>query len=168
MTMSDATWARHANPWSGWSRLSILPLLALAGWSRLWLGWGASIPAGAVLAWAWLNPRLFPAPAGIDAWMSKGVLGERIWLSRRDDPIPAHHAPVLRVLTIVVLAGTALLLAGILLLDPVLTLTGLSVAMLGKLWFLDRMVWIFTEADHTEWPLSPGAGPSGARDRRAG
>jgi hypothetical protein len=38
MGMDDATWARHANPWSGWTRVTIVPLLSSANWSRVWLG----------------------------------------------------------------------------------------------------------------------------------
>mgnify|MGYP000427418669 CR=1 FL=1 len=30
MGMDDATWQRHSNPLSGWSRVSILPLITLA------------------------------------------------------------------------------------------------------------------------------------------
>jgi len=30
MRMDDAIWARHANPWSGWTWVSILPLFVLA------------------------------------------------------------------------------------------------------------------------------------------
>ena len=37
--MDDATWLRHANPWSGILRNTALPLLIMAFWSRLWLGW---------------------------------------------------------------------------------------------------------------------------------
>jgi hypothetical protein len=156
MAMTDATWDRHANPWSGWSRISILPLLALAVWSRVWLGWWALIPVAAVLLWAWVNPRLFPPPASVDNWMSKGVLGERIWLSWAKGAAPPHHARVLRVLTFAIAAGSVMLAAGLILLDPTLTMTGLSVAMLCKLWLLDRMVWIFTEAGETQRPSAPG------------
>jgi hypothetical protein len=30
MGMDDATWAKHTNPWSGWTRMSILPLFSFA------------------------------------------------------------------------------------------------------------------------------------------
>ena len=149
MNMNDATWARHANPWSGWSRVSILPLLAVAVWSRVWIGWWALVPVGAVLVWTWLNPRLFPPPVSTDNWMSKGVLGERIWLSRRDDPERARHVPVVRTLMAAAFVGVLLLLAGLALLDLTLTVAGILIAMLAKLWFLDRMVWVYSEAGDT-------------------
>ncbi|MCM5553971.1 DUF6653 family protein [Pleomorphomonas sp. NRK KF1] len=142
MGMSDAAWSRHTNPWSGWSRLSVLPLLALAAWSRVWIDWWALAPIALVLAWTWLNPRLFPPPASTDNWMSRGVIGERIWLARSQDPALAHHRPVVRALTALGVAGAVILLAGLILLDLPLTGTGLAVAMLSKLWLLDRMVWV--------------------------
>ena len=37
--MDDKTWERHVNPWSVWTRMMILPVLALVIWSRVWLGW---------------------------------------------------------------------------------------------------------------------------------
>jgi hypothetical protein len=33
-------WMRHANPVSVWTRFAVLPLLALAVWSREWIGCG--------------------------------------------------------------------------------------------------------------------------------
>lgn len=78
MGMTPQVWARHSNPWSGWSRLTVLPLFALAVWSRIWLGWGALGPILLVLVWTWLNPRIFATPKRTDNWMSRGVLGEQI------------------------------------------------------------------------------------------
>jgi len=147
MGMDAATWARHANPWSGWSRVSILPLFAVAVWSRVWIDWWALLPTGLVFLWAWLNPCLFSPPASTDNWMSKGVMGERIWLMRGEDPVLAHHASTIRVLMLLTLAGSILLLAGLILLNLPLVMTGLAVAILSKLWFLDRMVWIYTEIE---------------------
>lgn len=65
---------------SGWSRMSVLPLLALAIWSRIWIGWWSLLPIGVTIFWMWLNPRAFPIPQSTSNWMSKGVLGERVWL----------------------------------------------------------------------------------------
>lgn len=145
MAMNDEVWARHANPLSGWSRVTILPLFVIAVWSRVWIEWWALVPVGVVLLWTWLNPRLFPSPASIDNWMSKGVLGERLWLSRGMDSELSHHVPVIRTLTIATSAGAVLLLCGLAGLNVPLTTTGLAITMLTKLWILDRMVWIYSE-----------------------
>ena len=91
MTMDDAAWRRHANPWSGYTRMiTALPLLVLAIWSRVWLGWGALALVALALLWIWANPRVFSEPAEFKGWMTQGVLGERIFLEHRDE-LPAHH-----------------------------------------------------------------------------
>ena len=145
MRMSDATWQRHANPWSGWTRVVTLPLLAIAAWSRLWIGWWALLPLATVLLWVWINPRLFPVPKSTDNWMSQGVLGERIWLAHEPGTIPGHHRRVVRILIGISAGGSILFLLGLLLLDLTMTLVGMSIAMLAKLWLLDRMVWILKD-----------------------
>ncbi|MEQ1943110.1 DUF6653 family protein [Mesorhizobium sp. VNQ89] len=152
MGMDDRAWERHVNPWSGWSRLSILPLFAVAVWSRHWIGWWAVVAIAAVLLWTWLNPRLFKPPASTENWMSKGVLGERIWLQRSGDPALAHHATVVRALIVTSSAGAIVMLIGLALTNLPLTISGLAVTMLSKLWLLDRMVWVYTEADTARTP----------------
>lgn len=145
MGMDDAAWARHSNPLSGWSRFSILPLLALAIWSHVWLGWHAVWLVGVVILWTWLNPRLFAPPKDNAAWMTQGILGERIWLARKQQPIPHHHANAALALTIATGIGLLILIAGLWRLDPGLTIAGLIMSMGAKLWFLDRMVWLASE-----------------------
>lgn len=152
MGMDDATWARHSNPVSGWSRVSILPLLALAVWSREWVGWHAIWLVAAIVIWTWLNPRLFPPPQSNSAWMTQGVLGERIWLARKSTPIPSHHANVAIVLNIAAGIGVLLLAAGLWRLDFGLTLAGLVLSIGAKLWFLDRMVWLRSEQSSVAKP----------------
>lgn len=142
MGMDDATWTRHSNPLSGWSRVSILPLLSLAIWSRVWLGWHAVWLIAAVAIWTWMNPRMFGPPKSHDAWMTQGVLGERIWLARASRPIPYHHERVSRSLNITAGLGALVLAVGLWWLDFGLTVAGLVVTMGAKLWFLDRMVWL--------------------------
>jgi hypothetical protein len=147
MTMDDKAWARHANPWSGWSRVAILPLLALALWSRVWIGWWCLVPVAGVALWAWINPRAFPAPTRLDSWMSRGVLGERLWLARAARPIPPGHARAARLLNSAAALGALPLAVGLWQLDPGLTLAGLILAMGAKLWFLDRMAWLKADAE---------------------
>ncbi len=145
MGMSDATWDRHANPWSGWTRVATMPLLTLALWSRTWLGWWSLLPIMLVALWIWVNPRLFPPPRSLDNWMSRGVLGERIWLKNSKGSIAEHHRVVIRATTWIASCGALIWLGGLIWLSLTATLSGLAISMLGKLWFLDRMVWIQRE-----------------------
>jgi hypothetical protein len=143
--LDERVWERHANPWSVRSRVAAFPLLVLAIWSRAWLGWRALAPVAAMIVFLWLNPRLFPPPKSTRSWASRAVLGERVWLNRAHVPIPDHHRRMAAVLAIVPLAGLAPLIWGVAVYDPASTLLGLAVAMLGKLWFVDRMVWLFDD-----------------------
>jgi hypothetical protein len=145
--MDDAAWARHANPWSGWTRLTVLPALVLAGWSRAWIGWWALLPLALALAWAWANPHLFPPPRRRDAWMTRGVLGERLWLERDRVPVPAHHRRVPHLVSGVAALGGACTAWGVVALEPWPTLLGMAVAYLAKLWFVDRMVWLHRDME---------------------
>jgi len=73
-----ACWQRHANPWSGWTRVLAYPLLMLGIYRR-----DGRLLAGTTL-FVLLNPVLFPAVDSDEAWMSRVVLGERLWLSEGD------------------------------------------------------------------------------------
>jgi len=145
MGMNASTWARHANPWSGWSRLTALPLLAMAIWSRVWFGWVALAPIALVLLWIWLNPRIFPAPRSTDNWMSRGVLGEQMWLSGGHLTLPGHHIRMARLLSAASLIGIVVAGYGLTVLDPGYTVAGIATTVLSKLWFLDRMVWLHSD-----------------------
>src|SRR5215218_4741490 len=70
-------WLRHANPVSVWTRFAVLPLLALAIWSREWIGWWSLAAVALVLVFMMVNPLLFPPPRSTRNWASKGVFGER-------------------------------------------------------------------------------------------
>ena len=56
-------WMRHANPVSVWTRFAVLPLMALAVWSREWIGWWSLAAFALVLVFMMVNPLLFPPPA---------------------------------------------------------------------------------------------------------
>jgi len=141
--MNDEVWERHANPWSVWTRYSGLPLLILAVWSRVWIGWWSLLPIAAVIIWIWLNPRLFPKPQSTDNWASQAVLGERIWLAHQ--AIPEHHIAAVKTLKIIMSIGTAITVYGLVVLHLWLTLLGTAIVILGKSWFLDRMVWLYKD-----------------------
>ncbi len=148
--MSDEVWARHASPWSVWTRFTVLPLLVLGVWSRVWIGWWAVLPAAAAVLWAWLNPRIFPKPKSTDHWASKGVLGERVWLNRDKIPIPRHHRAAPHVLSSISALGMIFLIWGVIALALWPTLFGAALVYLGKLWFLDRMVWLYEDMKDTD------------------
>jgi len=121
--MDDHTWQGHANPWCFWTRLTVIPLLFLAIWSRVWLGQGSLILIIAALLWSWLNARLFAPPPSTRNWVSKGVLGERVWINRRQVPIPHHHRVLPHFLTGLSACGLGLSIWGLWQLDLTLTLS---------------------------------------------
>lgn len=144
--MDEATWARHASPWSVWTRFATLPAILLAVWLHTSIGWGWSLAALLVLAaWTWANPRLFPPPRRTDRWSARAVFGERVWLARRAVPIPPHHARAAVILSVLAGIGGAVALVGAALNDLAATLAGGLLAYLGKMWFLDRMVWLYQD-----------------------
>ena len=142
MSMDDQVWERHANPMSVWSRFTILPLFAAAIWSRVWLGWWALIPVFLVGFWTWYNPRAFAAPKDFGGWASRGVLGERIYLDRKNREIEKQHLQAAFLLTMISAIGVFPFAWGLWNLDLWATLLGLALIAGGKTWFVDRMVWL--------------------------
>ncbi|MEL7212195.1 MAG: DUF6653 family protein [Pseudomonadota bacterium] len=142
---SADVWERHSNPLSGWTRVPILPLLALAIYARLWIGWWCFLPIALLVLWAFVNPRAFPPPKDRSAWMTSAAYGERIWLNQKTDPIPAHHAKALKVLAPLPLLGTPALFWGLYSLDAALSAVSVGFVVITKMWFLDRMVWLYEE-----------------------
>lgn len=78
-TVDRLFWSRHANPLSGWSRFAAFPVVMYALYERRW-----RLAAGTVLFIA-VNPFLFPPPEDVDNWMSKVVLGERLWIRHGEE-----------------------------------------------------------------------------------
>ena len=101
---------RHANPWSVYTRTFALPILIIAIWSRVWFGWWSLLFIIATIAWIWFNPRIFPEAKYTDNWASRGVFGERVWLNRKNIPIPEHHRITPNVLNAVQVLGVVFLL----------------------------------------------------------
>jgi len=143
--MDDAAWRRHANPLSVLLRFTVLPALILACWSRLYLGWWAAAPVALALLWMFLNPRIVPPPASFDHRTSQAVFGERVWLNRDRVPVPPRHRTVPDLLSPV--SGTGMLFAawGVLVFDPWFVILGTVVVCLGKLWFIDRMAFLWQD-----------------------
>lgn len=163
MTMDERVWRRHANPASGWSRVvTVLPLLSLAVWSRVWLCWGAVPLVLLALFWVWWNPRAFGEPERLDAWISKGVMGERIYLEHHSEIAP-HHVKVARNLAWASAPGLLLWAYGLWALWWEAVVFGGLLGVLPKLWFIDRMVWIFEDWRRAGRPV-PGVNDDELRD----
>ena len=137
--MDDDTWARHANPWSVYTRMATVPFIVLAFWSPAWIGWWSLAPIAIIVVWLWLNPRLFPPPQSTNNWASKAVLGERVWLNQKYVPIPAHHRRAANLLSVLGFVGVPVFLYGIAVQELWPALLGMAVTFIGKLWFIDRM-----------------------------
>lgn len=157
LLISDASWRRHANPWSAWTRIiTCLPLLTLSLWSRKWIGLWSTLPVFAALFWIWINPRIFPEPKSTDNWASQGVLGERVWMNRKIIPIPQHHLVAAKTLLAIGVIGLFPYAYGIIFLSLWPALLGSLLMYFGKLWYFDRMVWLYRDMkekvpEYAEW-----------------
>jgi hypothetical protein len=135
--MSAKTWARHANPWSGWTRVLTYPLLYVPIWVHNWY------LLVIVAVWFAVNPRIFPKPKSTENWMSKGVLGEQLWTQRWhwDFPMMLGMVAVPCLIGAVYTAYMRMFWA---------TMFFASNAFVLKLWFVDRMVRFYEDNRHTE------------------
>ena len=119
--------------------------MSLAIWSRVWLGWWCLAGAAVAFVWTWLNPRVFPKPRSTDTWASKGVFGERVWLARKTLPVPERHRVMPHILSACGAIGLVPLVWGLWRLELWPAVVGNLVVIGAKLWFLDRMVWIYED-----------------------
>jgi hypothetical protein len=149
MILSEQSWARHANPWSVWTRYAAFPLLVIAVWSYHVIGWWALVPTAAMVGFLYVNPWLFAPPRSTQNWASKAVLGERVWLAEGKRYLPDQHARVFHALVVLSLANVAALIWGIVQSDVALTAISTINVLVGKSWFNDRMVWLFSERVRT-------------------
>lgn len=143
--LNEETWIQHSNPWSVWTRLFILPFLAFAIWSHVWIGSYNLIAIAILLFWTWINPRFFGRPSTTKHWSSRAVFGERVWLRKSEIAIPKDHERTVTVLNIITGSGLPFLIWGLYVLNIWPVLLGLVIVVLGKFWFLDRMVWIYED-----------------------
>lgn len=144
--LSDENWMKHANPLSVWTRYSVLPIIIIAFWSRIWIGWWCIIPALLSILWMFLNPIVFSKPISTKNWASKAVLGERVYLNRDNIPLPKHHVtPLLNILNSISSIGLIIAIWATVYYSVWGALLGISLAYLAKSWFLDRMVWLYED-----------------------
>lgn len=145
MRMDDEAWARHANPWSGYTRIAASVPIFVAFWSAQWIGWWSLLPIVVVIAWVFVNPRLWPAPDRVETWIGAGVLGERVWLNRKSVPVPAHHARFANLTTAISALFFLIAVYGFIAGDFWAAFCGWFSAVLAKCWFIDRMVWLWSD-----------------------
>jgi hypothetical protein len=142
--LKGEAWMRHANPASVWTRFAAVPLLALAVWSRDWIGWWCLIPIAALVVWLFVNPLFFDVPASTRSWVSRSVFGERIWSERdRNDLPPAFRSQVPTVAQVIQTLAAIQLVYGLVVFDAVATVSGVVFMQAAKCWYLDRMVLLF-------------------------
>lgn len=142
--LTDENWMKHSNPWSVWTRYSVLPLIILAFWSRAWIGWWCLIPGVVSLLWMLFNPIFFDKPHSTKNWASKSVLGERVYLNRDKVEIPDIHKTALYgILNVICFVGTVVAIWAIIYYSVCGAILGVTLAYIGKSWYLDRMVWLY-------------------------
>ncbi|MEJ2622141.1 MAG: hypothetical protein P8163_18385 [Candidatus Thiodiazotropha sp.] len=142
--LTDENWMKHANPWSVWTRYSVLPLIVLAFWSRVWIGLWCFVPGTISLLWMFFNPVFFNKPRSTRNWASKSVLGERVFLNRDNVEIPdIHKTPLYGILHAISSIGMIIAIWSIIYYSVWGAVLGIALAYLGKSWYLDRMVWLY-------------------------
>lgn len=142
--LTDENWMKHANPWSVWTRYSVLPFIVLAFWSRAWIGWWCLLPGVMSILWMFGNPIFFSRPRSTKNWASKAVLGERVYLNRDTIPLPEmHNTPLYGILKLISFAGMVLAIWAVVVYSVWGAVLGVALAYLGKSWYLDRMVWLY-------------------------
>jgi hypothetical protein len=145
--LEGQSWMRHANPASVWTRFTVVSILALAIWSRDWIGAWCLIGVGLAIVWRLVNPLLFKAPKSTRNWASRAVLGERIWVDRNTIDLPeqfrSRAAPLIANAYSTI--GMGVLAFGLVDLNLLATVTGILITHGGKAWYMDRISLLFAE-----------------------
>ena len=144
------SWIRHANPASVWTRFTVVSVLALAIWSRDWIGAWCLIGVALAIVWMFVNPLLFKAPHSTRNWASRTVLGERIWVDRDQVDLPDQfRSPAAAwIANAYSTIGMGVLAFGLVELNLLAVLTGILITHGGKAWYLDRVSLLFADMKH--------------------
>ena len=142
--LTDENWMKHSNPWSVWTRYSVLPIIVFSFWSRIWIGWWCLIPGILSILWMFINPIFFSKPKSTKNWASKSVLGERVYINRDKIEIPKiHKKSIFKILNTISSLGMLLAIWATVYYSIWGAVLGIVMAYLGKSWYLDRMVWLY-------------------------
>ena len=83
--------------------------------------------------WLMVNPRFLAPPRSTRNWASRGVLGERVWTEGDRGTFPAEFVGlVLNLIQAMQGVGVAIMLYGLVVLDPMVSVTGLSLTQVAK------------------------------------
>ena len=74
-------------------------------------------------------------------------MGERLFLDRKNQPIAPHHITMSYILTWASAIGAIILIYGLAILSFWAVMCGLIATILPKVWFVDRMVWIYEDVN---------------------
>lgn len=96
--LRHAMFARHANPWSAWTRWASTPMVLVPVWTR------RRSHAVLVAGWLAVNPVVFPKPADDHAWATRAMLGEERWILDR----PRDVSMAISVVTSAVAVGAVI------------------------------------------------------------
>lgn len=134
--LGEEGWRRHANPWSVYTRFAAIPAGILAGWSREWIGWWAIAPLALVVIWLVVNPFAFKPIDKPTHWISKGILGEQLWLAGDAALVP--HRTTLRILLAFGIVGMVSMFAGVIWLNAWAASAGAALVTITQLWRIKR------------------------------
>ena len=141
--MKEKTWERHANPISGFTRIITYPFVYIPLWFLAEFledpltHWYVAVLGILVIIWFAVNPRLFKKPANFHHYMSRGVLGEKLWTEDRKKDTFATTLSVLTAPFFFISLYTSYLQFFW------ETMFFATVPFLLKLWFIDRMVFLY-------------------------
>ncbi|WP_394349511.1 DUF6653 family protein [Natronococcus pandeyae] len=130
-------WSGHANPTSVWTYVVAYPTLILAIYRQ-----NRPLLAG-ILLFVGINPLVAPPPENDDAWATRVVLGEQVWLeqgilSSKETLFTAVCAPIYLYTIRAAIER-----------DPVRTVVGTVVSMVLMFLFFSRMVSLYEkETNH--------------------
>ncbi|KYH25162.1 hypothetical protein HAPAU_27460 [Halalkalicoccus paucihalophilus] len=136
--MSERAWRRHANPYSGATRMLAGAALLSALYRHAWKS------LGAVIGFLVLNPVLFPEPEDTDNWLSEGVLGERAWITDGHPMFGTDYPEVLNTVNVPLYLYT---LYAAYRRYPLRTLVGFLVTFALKMAFVDAMARYYRDRD---------------------
>jgi hypothetical protein len=147
-SLTEENWMKHANPRCVITRYASLPIIILAFWSRVWIGWWSIIPIIMALAWMIFNPLLFKNAASTNNWASKSVMGELVLQNMDKIAIPEPHKKLSGILKNLFVLGLILSIVAMGSLDVWLAVFGISLVYVSRSWFMDRMVWLYEDMKH--------------------